>query len=98
MQDRTEESRAMDSGSVVRRLYEAFAAWDLEVIAELLSDGVVFHVPGTGVNAGDHRGRDEVFAFLEQAASPVGPISQRTGMWRHHPVYVRRPGLERPAT
>ena len=62
----------MDSGSVVRRLYEAFAAWDLEAIAGLLSDDIVFHVPGTGVNAGDHRGRDEVFAFLEQAASLTG--------------------------
>ena len=69
---RREESGATDPGSVVRHLYEEFAAWDMEAVAGLLSDDVVFHVPGTGTNAGDHRGREEVFAFMEQAARLTG--------------------------
>jgi ketosteroid isomerase-like protein len=44
----------------------------METVADLLSDDVVFHVPGTGANAGDHRGREGVFAFIEQAARLTG--------------------------
>lgn len=40
--------------------------WGLSRV--LLSEDVVFHVPGTGAKAGDHRGQEEVLAFLEQAA------------------------------
>jgi hypothetical protein len=43
---RGEGSGATDPGSAVRRLYEAFAAWDMEAVAGLLSDDAVFHVPG----------------------------------------------------
>jgi hypothetical protein len=59
-------------GSVVRCLYDSFAAWDREAFAGLSSDDVVFRAPGTGANAGDHRGREGVFAFLEQAARLTG--------------------------
>ena len=41
----------MDRGSVVRRLYDSFAAWDMEAVAGSLSDDVVFQMPGTGANA-----------------------------------------------
>jgi ketosteroid isomerase-like protein len=58
----------IDSGSVVRRLYESFMVGDLQTVAGLLSEDVVFHVPGTGVNAGEHHGRDGVLAFFAQAA------------------------------
>jgi uncharacterized protein len=58
----------VDSGSVVRRLYESFMVGDLQTVAGLLAENVVFHVPGTGVNAGDHHGRDGVLAFFAQAA------------------------------
>ena len=76
----------MDGRRVVRRLYDSFAAWDMEAFAGLLSDDVVFHVPGTGANASDHRGREWVFAFLEQAA-PDGrhaahPVARRAGRRR----------------
>jgi ketosteroid isomerase-like protein len=72
VEPRGEGSGVTDPGSAVRRLYEAFAAWDMEAVTGLLSDDAVFHVPGTGANAGDHRGREEVFAFLEQAARLTG--------------------------
>ena len=56
-QGRGRRIAAMDRGSVVRRLYDSFAAWDMEAVAGSLSDDVVFQMPGTGANAGDHRGR-----------------------------------------
>jgi ketosteroid isomerase-like protein len=56
----------------------------METVADLLSDDVVFHVPGTGANAGDHRGREEVFAFIEQAARLTGG----TLRFRLHDVLV----------
>jgi hypothetical protein len=40
---REEASEATGPASVVRRVYEAFAAWDMETVAGLLSDDVVFH-------------------------------------------------------
>jgi len=56
----------------------------METVADLLSDDVVFHVPGTGANAGDHRSREEVFAFIEQAARLTGG----TLRFRLHDVLV----------
>jgi hypothetical protein len=52
MEGRTDELReealwALDQETVVRSLYEVFAAWDMEPVAGLLSVDVVFHVPGT---------------------------------------------------
>jgi ketosteroid isomerase-like protein len=58
----------VDPGPVVSRLYESFMVGDVQTVAGLLAEDVVFHVPGTGVNAGDHHGRDGVLAFFAQAA------------------------------
>ena len=38
--------RAEDNVKVVRRLQAAYAAADIEVIDQLASDDVVFHIPG----------------------------------------------------
>lgn len=63
---------AVDPGVVARRLYESFMVGDLQTVAGLLAEDVIFHVPGTGLNAGDHRGRDGVLAFFAQAARLTG--------------------------
>jgi ketosteroid isomerase-like protein len=63
---------AVDPGIVARRLYESFMVGDLETVAGLLAGDVVFHVPGTGVNAGDYHGRDGVLAFFAQASRLTG--------------------------
>lgn len=69
MQDQAGGPRAtVDPGAVIHRLYERFMAGDLEGVAELLAGDVVFHVPGTGSNAGDHQGREGVLAFFAGAA------------------------------
>jgi ketosteroid isomerase-like protein len=58
--------------AVVRRFYQAFVAGDMPTIAELMTDDVSFHVPGTGSNAGDYQGKDAVFGFFGQAVAKTG--------------------------
>ena len=43
-----------------------YAGGPLDPVAELLAEDIVWHVPGTSPIAGDHRGRDEVFAYFER--------------------------------
>lgn len=57
---------------VVKSFYEAFVSGDLESVAGLLADDVIFHVPGTGANAGDHHGRESVLVYFAQAARLTG--------------------------
>jgi uncharacterized protein len=47
---------------VFMRTYEAFTAGDLEVLAELFADDVVWHTPGRNQLSGDYQGRDATFA------------------------------------
>ena len=61
-----------DGEATVRALYGAVASGDVRAIADLLADDVVFHVPGRSPNAGDHRGRHGVLAFLARAAHVTG--------------------------
>jgi ketosteroid isomerase-like protein len=60
------------AAEVVRNFYHAFIAGDFATIDRLLADDAVFHVPGTGANAGTHRGKAAVFAFFTQAAELTG--------------------------
>ena len=51
--------------ALVRDLFDAFALGDTLRILAALGDHVVWHFPGrTGQLAGDHQGREAVFAFL----------------------------------
>jgi ketosteroid isomerase-like protein len=44
--------------------YEAFAKGDLATLRELLTQDVVWHVPGRSALAGDYEGIDAVLAFF----------------------------------
>jgi len=73
MEGRTDELReealwALDQETVVRRLYEAFAAWDMEPVAGLLSVDVRLSRAGDPGNAGDHRG--SVFLTDQHVVQP----------------------------
>ncbi|MGO9908293.1 MAG: RNA 2',3'-cyclic phosphodiesterase [Solirubrobacteraceae bacterium] len=61
---------AADPLSVLRRFYEAqarmYAGDGSERVAELLSDDVVWHVPGASAIAGEHRGVDGVLAYMDK--------------------------------
>jgi uncharacterized protein len=43
-----------------------YAGGDVEAVAALLHDDVVWHVPGTSPIAGDHAGRASVIAYFER--------------------------------
>jgi ketosteroid isomerase-like protein len=50
------------NAALVRRGYEAFNTADLETLTGLFDEGVSWHTPGRGPLAGDHQGREAVFA------------------------------------
>ncbi len=47
-----------------RRTADAFRSGDLELLARLIADDVVWHVPGDHSMAGEIRGRDDLLAWL----------------------------------
>jgi hypothetical protein len=57
---------------LLRKLLDAFSRGDLETVRSLWADDVVYHVPGAGPLAGDHKGKDGVLAYLGKAAELVG--------------------------
>lgn len=48
----------------IRTIYQMAVDGDIDAFADALADDVVWHVPGRGANAGDHRGREAVRAFF----------------------------------
>lgn len=60
------------NAALVRRGYEAFNKGDLATLEEVLSEDCVQYQPGHSSLAGEHRGRDAVFAFY-------GAIGEQTG-------------------
>ena len=61
--------KAEDNVKVIRRLQSAYAAADIEVIDQLVTDDVVFHVPGRHPLSGTYVGKTEVFGYLAQVAA-----------------------------
>jgi ketosteroid isomerase-like protein len=48
---------------LVRKGYAAFSAGDLDALGALMTPDVVHSVPGDSLIAGEHKGKDEVFAL-----------------------------------
>lgn len=49
----------------IRQLFHAFSAGDVDTIRQIIPEDAVWHFPGRhGKLAGDHAGRDAIFAFL----------------------------------
>jgi uncharacterized protein len=67
-----EAAMAHPSEELIRRGFEAFSKGDAEAFAALLADDVVFHFPGRGPLAGDHRGKDQVLATVAKQAELTG--------------------------
>jgi ketosteroid isomerase-like protein len=59
-----EAAMAHPNEELLRQGFEAFSKGDMEAVAALFADDVVFHFPGRGPLAGDHRGRDQVLAVI----------------------------------
>ena len=51
---------------MLRKGYEAFAAADMETLAEVIPEDAVWHVPGRSEVAGDYKGRDAIFGYFGQ--------------------------------
>jgi ketosteroid isomerase-like protein len=60
------------NAALVRSLIEAWRAGDVGPIDAVMSPELVWHFPGRSRLAGDHRGRDEVLAFLLDVLSLSG--------------------------
>jgi uncharacterized protein len=55
---------AAENEALVRRIFGAFARREGFALRGLFAADAVWTVPGRGVMAGTHRGRDEIFRFL----------------------------------
>jgi uncharacterized protein len=54
------------NAKLIRHCYEAFATGDLESLRELMAHDVVWHEPGRGPLAGDHKEPEGVLSFLRE--------------------------------
>lgn len=59
---------------LLRRNYQAYAETDLATLDEIAGDDSVLHVPGDHPLAGDHVGRDAVWAYLGKVAEVSGGV------------------------
>ena len=50
------------NAEIVRRAYHAFNTADIKTLTELFDEKASWHTPGKGSIAGDHSGREAVFA------------------------------------
>jgi ketosteroid isomerase-like protein len=56
----------------VRRGYAAFNAADLKTLTEMFHENASWHTPGRSSLAGDHKGRDAVFAQFGRYGGETG--------------------------
>ena len=61
-----------DNLTLHRKGHDAFSRGDMDFLAELFADDVLWHVAGRSPLAGDYRGRDAVFGFFERIADLTG--------------------------
>ena len=59
---------AAENEALVRRIFDAFSRKEGFALRGLFAEDAVWTVPGRGVMAGVHRGRDEIFRFLARLA------------------------------
>jgi ketosteroid isomerase-like protein len=57
-------NQAYKNADTVRRGYAAFNAADMKTLTELFDERASWHTPGRSSIAGDHKGRDAVFAHF----------------------------------
>jgi ketosteroid isomerase-like protein len=65
-------SQAEQNAEIVRRAYEAFNTADMATLTELIAEDASWHTPGRSPIAGDHRGRDAVFAQFGRYGGETG--------------------------
>lgn len=60
------------NAEVLRKGFEAFAKRDMATLTGMFADNVVWHLSGNSPLAGEHRGRDAVFALFARIAELSG--------------------------
>jgi ketosteroid isomerase-like protein len=63
---------AADNAAVVREIFGAFARKEGFALRGLFAEDAVWRVPGRGVMAGAHEGRDAIFRFLARLPKETG--------------------------
>jgi uncharacterized protein len=61
-------AKAEQNEQVIRQLMAAYASADVAVLNALISDEVIFHVPGRNPLSGTYTGKDAVFGYLARVA------------------------------
>ena len=69
---------ARENAAVVRRGYEAFNSADMETLTEIFDERASWHTPGRGPVAGDHRGREAIFAQFGRYVGETGGTFKAT--------------------
>jgi uncharacterized protein len=57
---------------LVRRGFDAFSKGDVDTLRELFDPDAVWHAPGRGPQAGDHRGVDAILGFFARTMELTG--------------------------
>ena len=60
----TDTGVALANAAVMRRAVDAFGVGDMATLTKIFSPDLRWHIPGRSAIAGDHIGRDAVFAFF----------------------------------
>ena len=66
------------NAALVRRGYEAFNTADIEALTELFDENASWHTPGRSPIAGDHNGREAVFAQFGRYGAETGGTFKAT--------------------
>jgi ketosteroid isomerase-like protein len=72
MSEGKEATVAHPNEELLQQGFDAFSKGDMEAVAALFADDVVFHFPGRGPLAGDHRGKDQVLGVIAKQAEMTG--------------------------
>jgi ketosteroid isomerase-like protein len=63
----------MNAAALTEKLFDAFARRDAAAAAAMIADDAVWRFPGNkGALAGDHQGREAIFAFLFKVIELTG--------------------------
>jgi ketosteroid isomerase-like protein len=61
-----------DNLELHRQGHAAFSRGDMEFLAKLFADDIVWHAAGRSPVSGDHKGRDAVMAFFQKVVEMSG--------------------------
>jgi ketosteroid isomerase-like protein len=65
-------NEADKNAEIVTRGYAAFNSGDMKTLTELFDEGATWHTPGRSPIAGDHKGREAIFAQFGRYGGETG--------------------------